>query len=373
MNDFENYESNVSYLDAKNMAFKNFFVISGRGRGVVVSTKNVFDDQAVNTDRSSRLARGSKIFGIIVGLFNLASALIYLLVWVFYIRTVEDQDWTTIFRNAIEFGIVGMPFGLPIVLVTGFYITIRKFRHLGVIIKNINNLFTMCDVNVVLTDKTGTLTQNSLQVTDVCYSTLEIDPELCVQSTLVYLGAQNGLSQLLDLCEFCTVNPVNSTERALLEFARKNKPGFRPLTDEFEVVDEIEFSSNSKCQVKLVKSKKNRLNGNNGSSHMLWVRGAHDILVNKSKFMILPDGNNTVIDHDKINKIITKWSSIGRRVICLYKKFMKQQDVENKKRESDFQRWFDADCTDLVLVGMIGFIDPPRPGYLSFLAYVKIY
>lgn len=242
-------------------------------------------------------------------------------------------------------------------------------------VKNVYVIKSMNTVNVVLTDKTGTLTRNSVEISNVFYSTKEICVDLCYESPEVYLGAQNGLRELIDLCDFCmpdNYNP-NMVERALYDFAVRNRPSTKKIINEYEIIDEISFNSNNKYQTRLVRPRMHkfirydRLNEfdlNKNKHNLLMIRGAPDILLTKCTRMIKPNGECAPIDEKSLREIETKidqWSFMGRRLIFFCKKILPNEKSFKPSQNKDFQSWFNTEFNDLIYVGMVSFIDPPKP------------
>ena len=361
-------ETKSNYLEAKNMAFTNFYTLSGIGRGIVVSLQNEIDNSRENSRiRKSRIIKGLDRLALILSSLSLIASVVYLIAYFAWLRPILDYSFKHIAAHTVGVSSSVIPVGLPVTLTLGLFIAYRKLSRHDIIIKNIYSIYSMADVNVVLTDKTGTLTQNSLEVTDVIYSTCEIDVDLCEQTPDVYLGGDRALGDLLDLCEFATVDPFNSTEKALFEFSRKNKPGSRPLSEFYDVIDEIKFNSNSKYQVKIVRTFEQDLsNEKKTEKYFLWVRGAHDIMFTKSKSIVKPDGRGVFTEQkyfDNLESKIVEWCFKGRRIICLCRKLLHRDDIEKIKQMNDLNKWFSQECNDLVVMGIIGLMDPLRPWY----------
>jgi len=169
-------------------------------------------------------------------------------------------------------------------------------------------------------------------------------------------------------------------DQALFDFSRINKPDSLPLSDLFQVIDHTEFNSKNKYEVKLLKmreEKRNTLAQTKAGFHddyVLMIRGAPEIIFPKCTRYIKPDGGEFDLDNDGkriIREPLIQWSMFGRRLIIFCKKTITAKDVEKIKTiyENDFQKWFDSEYHNLVFVGMIGFIDPPKPEYVEFFLF----
>lgn len=375
------------------MAFMSFYVLSGSGQGIVVSVlnqsymKEITKGVHTANNASNRVDRGLNQFALFIILFALALTLIYILIWAVSLQYHISLSTTDLITNILDLITTGIPIGLPVSITAGLLIVLKKLNKLDIVVKSIFDIPWMSNIDVVLTDKTGTLTYNSIRVTNVLYSTKEIDVDLCIQSSDVYLGAENGLGELLDLCDFCTVDDdlsysqATAVERVLYEFARKNRPSSKPLCKTFEKAAEIEFNSRNKFNARLIRPKtvevcesNLRLYSRSNStqidlitspttSRILMVRGAPEFLIYKCKYVMKPDGSGLLpMNSDNTGLIISKigdWSIMGKRLLCLCKRVV--ADDEQIGNANEFQNWFYSNCNDMIFVGLIGFMDSPRP------------
>lgn len=428
------FDSKMNYLEAKNMAFTNFLVVNGYGQGVVVSTGNQSHMSAItkplpqrrnlSSSHSNPIDRGLDQLAYATIFLSTISTSIYLIVWATWIRPNYNVSTRYVIWNVLNIMVTGLPVGLPVVLIAGLFLVLQKLRRFDIVIKNIFAITSMSGIDVVLTDKTGTLTRNTLEVDGVFYSNKEIDVDLCSQYSEVFLGARAALNELLELCDFCCSNDDadettqaqnqnnkhgNLIERTLSQFAEKNMK--RRLKEDYECIDEILFNSTNKYQVRLIKKKRRdenyincerestvnlRANSEETSkmvaetsssqssscSYVLMIRGAPDFLIPKCRFLLNADGGCAVLNDEHRRMIEAKmeqWSLMGRRLICFCKKTYTDESLGNivtsssKTMEShgaspqevnyngEFQKWFKSQSTDLIFVGMIGFIDPPKP------------
>lgn len=373
LNHLENMESKSSLLDAKNMAFKNFMVVNGSGKGIVVALGNqkflTEADRAIEKQRKARnhINKGLTHLSIIITFFTILTGAVYLLVWGVYTRTFLSLSPYEVVNNVLSSCVTGIPICIPLALTSGLFIVFKRLKHMNILVKNIFSIHTMSEIDVILTDKTGTLTQNAIEVANVCYSTKEIDVEYCMQSSDIYLGAQEGLNELLDLCDFCEPDdlPVTSKmETVLFNFSRKNRPNSRKLNQEYQVVNEVLFSSTNKYSFRIIKGLDQQC--------ILMVRGAPDYLLPKCRFVIDPDGDNmnqmSEQETQTIELKMNEWSSKGRRLISFCKSKVKD-DMLNAMDQRQLIDWFDNKCNNLCFVGMIGFIDPPKPWFVCFIYF----
>lgn len=96
------------------------------------------------------------------------------------------------------------------------------------------------------------------------------------------------------------------------------------------------------------------------------VRGAPDYLLPKCKHRIDPDGNEMLMDEQTLQSIENKmqqWSLGGRRLILFCKRVLGRSVIEQSQAKNNSE-WLISECFDLTFIGLIGFMDPPRPEYI---------
>jgi sodium/potassium-transporting ATPase subunit alpha len=368
------------------MALANFLVVSGSGQGVVISVGNNSHMSELTRGRSytrdNPISRGLDQFAYAILIISFACTSIYLIVWAAWIRVNYYDSALNVWISILNIIVTGIPVGLPVSIIIGLFVILQKLRQSNIVVKNIFAITSMSGIDVVLTDKTGTLTQNSLEVAGVFYSTKEIDVDLCSQESDVFLGGEAGLRELVEMCDFCTSEDsktsTNLVEKALLEFSEKNLP--KKLIEHYKIENDIEFNSMNKFQARLIKPKdeinipidrvisERKSLTNLKNAYVLMIRGAPDFLIPKCKYILnAGEGQTVMSDASKIliEAKMQQWSLMGRRLICFCKKAV--TDCENSvlsknlTTTQEFQKWVNSQLNELTFIGMIGFIDPPRP------------
>jgi len=175
-------ESKLSYLEANNMAFASFLVLTGRGRGIVVSEENNLNKPETYRMKKSRIYFGLNKLALVIAILSVIFTIFYLIIWAAWLRTAYPSRFTDILSNLLNIIVSGVPSELPVLFTGCLFVVLRILRRSGVIVKNLFGIYSMSDIDVVITDKTGTITKNLAQVAYVFYSLKEIDVDMCVQS-----------------------------------------------------------------------------------------------------------------------------------------------------------------------------------------------
>jgi sodium/potassium-transporting ATPase subunit alpha len=259
-----------------------------------------------------------------------------------------------------------------------------------VLVKNLTVIETLSCVNVIASDKTGTLTQNKMYVTSAAAGMEKFDLEE-VKSR----GSEKrsiAFEQLVASCGLCndakfigdtdTCVPVkmravkgDSTDAAILKFSAEFEK-FPDLSEKYYVRAEIPFNSKNKWMVKIVRGKSQLVHGEIFGPHedidsdIILLKGAPDYLAKKSTHVLLPDGSMAPLNADIMNRLIqiqNDWCVLGQRVLLICKKKCKLDDYICI---SDLERYI-HESDDFCIIGLVGIIDPPREGIADVLAKCK--
>ena len=236
------------------------------------------------------------------------------------------------FMTSIGLAVAAIPEGLPAIVTIMLSIGVTKMAKKNAIIRKLAAVETLGSSSIICSDKTGTLTQNKMQVTEIF----------------------GDKSFVLELGTMCTDSNIDSsgeiigdpTENAILYKAREFGINKENLYKNMERINEIPFDSERKLMTTIHKF---------GSKYRIITKGAVDVLLNKCE-KIYKDGeirNFTELDRKNILNTNSAFADKALRVLAVTYK-----DVENLPRDIDSSNVEN----DLVFVGLIGMIDPPREG-----------
>lgn len=182
-----NIDNKTEYFEASNMAFTNCLVVHGKGMGIVValSTQSYINQNSINELKPIKQIKkrgivqelGKYVFSImficVIGVF------VYVIVYFVYLRPQYSPALYATFNDIILIIISGIPFGMPITVTIGLFLVSNRLKNMKILVKNVFAIDSMSSVEVIITDKTGTLTRNQLKVANVLQATKELDPDLC--------------------------------------------------------------------------------------------------------------------------------------------------------------------------------------------------
>ncbi|KGM97960.1 ATPase [Clostridium novyi A str. 4552] len=329
--------------DKKNMAFMSTLASYGRGVGIAVSTgmdteigkiaSLLKNNEKELTPLQKKLESLGKILGI---------AAILIGVIIFIIGYFQKRELLELFLTAISLAVAAIPEGLPAIVTIVLAIGVQKMIKKNAIIRKLPAVETLGSVNIVCSDKTGTLTQNKMTVTKFFTNdTLQPLDNLNINEIENKLLIEN-----LVLCNDATYSEKASTgdptEIALINMGVNYNIFKDELQSNHKRIDEIPFDSDRKLMTTV-----------NEYDNELYVmtKGAIDSLL-KICNKILINGKDLALTDDaklKIMEASKSMSSEALRVLgAAYKK------INNSHIEIDTLE------TDLIFIGLVGMIDPPR-------------
>lgn len=243
---------------------------------------------------------------------------------------------------AVALAVAAIPEALASIVTITLAMGTQKMAKEDAIIKEINSVETLGAVSVICSDKTGTLTQNKMEVQKIFIR------NECISSS--QLNQNNSLdNNLLLACGLCCDAIVEDqkrigdpTELALVDLLEQYQLDEEELRLKYPRISELPFDSERKLMSTV---------GNVDGKLMMFVKGAPDELLQRCQMIETSDGeirNITNDDRVKISEINESFANQGLRVLAFAYKIQENQTLTL------------ADESDLVFIGLISLMDPPR-------------
>ncbi len=325
----------VSLADRTNMLHKGTFVTNGNTTALVVAT-----GMQTELGKIAHLVQGAEQSATPLEkkLQVFSRKLIYitvaLVVLIFIVGMFTHGDYVELLETAIALAVAAIPEGLPIVATLALAQGMMKMAKHNVIVKKLSAVETLGGTTVICTDKTGTLTQNKIEVTDVITADENAEKNKQIMQQIAVLC--NTASIQISENEIKEIG--DPLETGLLKYAHNNGVNIEQLRQQFPKVDEIPFSSETKMMATLH-------SGNN--IFMVYAKGAAEEILKQCSHILMGSQIQTLNEEtrnqwkDKSEQL----AASGLRVIAGAFKETPSKDVSL--------------TNDLIFAGLYGMMDPP--------------
>lgn len=341
--DIINEENDVPIGDQHNMAFMSTLATYGRGTGIVIATgmdtqigkiAKMLDAEGENTTPlQKKLAQLGKTLGF---------AAVGISIVMFTVSMFQGRDFLEMFMTSISLAVAAIPEGLPAIVAIVLALGVQRMIKENAIIRKLPSVETLGSVNIICSDKTGTLTINKMTV-----KKFYINGET---KNLEEIDIKNDESKLLVdgmiLCNDATskdgVQTGDPTEVALIDVGNKINIFKEDLNKAHKRVNEIPFDSDRKLMTTVNTYDK---------VFNVFTKGAIDsILKISNKILINGEIKDfTKEEKEKVLMASNLMSDDALRVLALGYKVIDTEHVAIDDLEKD-----------LIFVGLMGMIDPPR-------------
>ncbi|MGN6714327.1 cation-translocating P-type ATPase [Anaerocolumna jejuensis] len=342
--------------DKVNMAFMSTLVTYGRGEGVVVATamdteigkiaKILDEDNDELTPLQRRLDELGKTLGYLaIGICAL----------IFVIALIQKRDLFEMFLTAISLAVAAIPEGLAAIVAIVLALGVTRMSKINAIVKKLPAVETLGSVNIICSDKTGTLTQNKMTVVKT-FTLNNLRDIPAGSDVLAPSPDEKELVRSFVLCSDATyengAGTGDPTEVALIIMGDRFDLTKNALNAAHKRVGEKPFDSDRKLM--------STLNEENGT-YRVHTKGAIDNLLKISSTALI-DGKVVPLTEEikkSFLKATEEMSDSALRVLgAAYKDSDTVIDAEEMEK-------------DLTIIGIVGMIDPPRLEVKDSIAEAK--
>lgn len=347
--------------ERNNMVFSGTLVTYGRCRAIIVGTgMDTQFGQVANLlvqieKKTTPLQESLDGLGKNIGLITLV-----VVVFVTLLGLSRGYDFLEMFIWSVALAVAAIPEALPAVVTVALGLGIRRMVRRRALIRYLPAVETLGSIDVICSDKTGTLTQGEMTVTEIRLGDLNIkvtgsgyEPvgEFIVDNDPIKPLENPDLKALLTVNALCNDALLvqkdgqwkvegDTTEGALLSTASKADLDSDVL--EFERTGEIPFSSERKMMTTIHST---------GNGHIAYSKGATEVIIDRCSH-ILRNGEPEPMSETDREGILEKDREMASRALRVLS--MTYRPLEGDNFSSG-----DAE-KDMIFIGMCGMIDPPR-------------
>lgn len=377
--------SNDNFLETRNIALMGTTVTNASATGVIVYTgaKSVMGGIAAATtdvpDQQTSIQKEvNRFVKIIIGL-TVCLALLILLVWVGWLRVDHFRFINTVemLNDVMGCVVAFIPEGMPVAVALTLMMIARRMKNADVLPKSLGTVEMLGCVDVIASDKTGTLTWNKMTVKDVGFVDellTSVEAKDMMTTEKGEHGALKDLHRAACLCNEATFDPIsinkpveerltngNPTDGAILRFAESASPAFASLQASFPRVAHLPFNSKNKFMMTLHDDQ--RESETNDGSYLALVKGAPDILLpHCTNYLSRKSRDVCTIDREAMESFSTLQETLSRdakRILMLCKR--RYVPAAQLNSSTLVEEIAESCLADLTIIGVVGIFDPPRP------------
>ncbi|EDO17793.1 hypothetical protein Kpol_541p36 [Vanderwaltozyma polyspora DSM 70294] len=273
------------------------------------------------------------------------------------IGIIQGRSWLEMFQISVSLAVAAIPEGLPIIVTVTLALGVLRMAKRKAIVRRLPSVETLGSVNVICSDKTGTLTTNHMTVSKIwCLGSMSNKSNVLSIEKNKNGNLKNYLTEdvrqtlmISNICNNASFSHEhgkylgNPTDIALVE--QLSKFEMTDIRQNLKKLKEIPFNSKRKFMAtKIIDSEK---------KCGIYVKGAYEKVLENSVFYLNKNGKPEKLT-DQLKEVITDCAndlaSDGLRVLAFAK-----VDVDNEKAELN-----ESEISGLVFTGLIGMNDPPR-------------
>ncbi|ADV50214.1 ATPase, P-type (transporting), HAD superfamily, subfamily IC [Cellulophaga algicola DSM 14237] len=346
-------KNEVPLADKINLIFKGTSVVKGNARAIVTGT-GVHTELGKITHMVATAKQGdTPLEKKIQGITKILMVVTAVFAGIFIITgLLQGKQFYLIVETALALAVAAIPEGLPVVSIIALTYGMLRLAKKNVLIKRLASVETLGGVNIIFTDKTGTLTENKIDVNKLMFFDEDITIAKKGDDSSIVINKNKGAYEKLILISILCNNAASEQkenkkkylgdpiEIALLQFVNTSKVNVEAINATYPRIAEEPFNSETKLMATLHK---------NNAGNFVAAKGAVEKLIDTCSFYSAGDRVIPLTEaakKDFLNRAETIEAQ-GSKVLAFA--FKEAANIPT----TNF-------LSGLTLVGLIGFLDPPR-------------
>ncbi len=335
----------VEIHDRKNMIYSGTNIINGKAKALVVKigddtelgkiAQNLNKEKQAPTPLQIKVGKVSKFITYVA---------IFLVIFVLVYGIINDNTFITIVMLCISMIVAAVPECLPIAITSTLLVGAKQMAKKKAIVKQLAAIETLGATDIICSDKTGTLTTNEMTLVRI------YEPNKIILNPREEINKNSNLIKIIGLCNNAyedskkkNIYYGDSVEIAFLKYLNKININYQKLSTKFPRLGELPFDSDRKMMSTI-----NKIEDKN----YLLVKGSFSsVIKNCTKYETNGKVKKlTSLTKSSFQKAEKKMSQDALKVLALaYRPYTEDPKKLNSKDEKN-----------LIFVGLIGLIDPPR-------------
>ncbi|WP_081209095.1 cation-translocating P-type ATPase [Salegentibacter sediminis] len=340
----EKLPEDTPLADRRNMLYKGTIAARGKAKAIIVATGT-----KTEIGRISELTHEAK--KETTPLEKKLKKLSYWLIWltlglallIVITGFFQGKDLTLMIKTGIALAVAAIPEGLPIVATIALARGMLRLSRRNVVIKKLEAVQTLGETGIICTDKTGTLTENKMSIHYMVLSSGDYPVE---EINAKSFKDEKAFQKIIEVAALCNDSSLrdgkqkgDAVEIALVEFLAEQGFNYQEMRERYSRIAEIPFDAEIKKMATLHTYEEH---------YLITVKGALEALLPDCDFILTPDGKEDFTDKDFWLKKAAEIAAEGIRVLA----FAYRESQEKPENEQLLK--------NLVFVGVLGFLDPPR-------------
>lgn len=348
--------------DMNNMVYMGTIIESGWGKAIVVETgiktemgkiaQMLQAPKAKKTPYQKKLSYFSKIIGLVIVIISFI---------IFITGVLAGRAFTEMFTVAVAVAVAAIPEGLPVAMTVILAIGMQHVLKRKGLVRKLSSAETLGSASIILTDKTGTLTEAKMQVAGIYTGTKELlndghkfnaqidanSEESHILALKIAVMGTEAFIENIDKPMEKWIARGRATEKALLMAGVQAGLSKKSLEKKQPLIDKIVFDSTLKYSANLRKL--------SGDKNVIYVVGSPDKLLDMSSYLHL-DGLVKRLSSSDFKKLKDKYEVLtGQGLRVLAAAYREVSEKEKYKK-------LDELCRNLTFVGFFALHDPIRQG-----------
>ena len=351
--------------DRRNMAYASTLVTYGQASGVVVATGDATEIGRISAmvsaaeDLATPLSRKIESFSHV-----LLWTILGLAVLTFGVGVMRGESPSAMFMAAVALAVGAIPEGLPAAVTVILAMGVSRMAARRAIIRRLPAVETLGGATVICSDKTGTLTQNQMTVTEIAAAgRVHAVTGTGYERMGEVAGMDAGNAALREtllaglLCNDTRIETGEEgramamgdpTEAALLAVAAKAGLSRSEWSARLPRLDALPFESEHQYMATLHSQQ-------GETARVAYFKGSVEALLERSDTRLEPDGSFTGLSADQLHAQVERMASRGLRVLAMARKELSGGSAAKDRLGPEDL------ASGLVFLGLQGMIDPPRP------------